>query len=91
MWGEGGGQTGDVARLCSQTCWCLSCYCSECCWRFAYGRMPNGGSYRDGGMRSLNAVTKRFCPWHRLIKEFGYHLAFKRWNDTFTGAQLGPL
>ncbi|KAG2445945.1 hypothetical protein HXX76_000548 [Chlamydomonas incerta] len=25
-----------------------------------------------------------------LIKEFGYHLAFKRWNDTFTAIPFKP-
>lgn len=25
-----------------------------------------------------------------LIKEFGYHIAYKRWNDTFTAVPFKP-
>jgi len=34
--------------------------------------------------------------WHAmqgldmLIKEFGYHIAYKRWNDTFTAVPFKP-
>lgn len=67
-------------------------------WLEAFTANQDNGSFEQQYKQLLDQIQQIYNgakEFHGkgidlLIKEFGYHLAFKRWNDTFTGIPYKP-
>lgn len=44
----------------------------------------------SGQLISARGIDCRAQGIDMLIKEFGYHIAYKRWNDSFTAVPFKP-